>query len=242
MRRFIIKTFYHPVLFFFLLPVFYLALGSVFSLQYNNLNVLSLLAFYLFVFINQMLENMFLRIPTDNIELSKKFVLGLESINALILLYFALRHSWLAALVLLFFTLIIQLQFLFSYYDLDQLSVVITNFFKVILLNGFAFYISTNFIHTRFIPYYLGLFLPFYFYEAARLSREMKVKTLAALLAVSYLLAGVLLWEHLSWMSFSLLLSLPFAWVMVAEYNRKTAAIYAIAFSMLYIALIIFSF
>lgn len=238
MRKFIIKLFYHPILFFFLLPVFYIALGSVFSLEYNPLNILSLSIFYIFVFINQMLENMFLRIPNDDFDLSKKFVITLEILNALTLLYFGLRHSWIASLVLVGFTLIIQLQFLFSYYDLDQLSVAITNFFKVILLNGFAFYISTNFIHTRFIPYYFGLFLPFYLYEAARPSSKMKPKTLAALIAIGYLIAGALLWPYLSWISLSLLLSLPFAWVLVTKYNRKTAAIYTIAFSILYIVLI----
>lgn len=238
MRKFIINTFYHPVLFFFLLPIFYIALGSLFSLQYNNFKILSLLIFYIFVFINQMLENMFLRIPNDDFDLSKKFVMALEIINALILLYFGLRHSWIASLVLLCFTLVIQLQFLFSYYELDQLSVAITNFFKVILLNGFAFYIGTNFIHTKFIPYYFGLFLPFYFYEAARVSSKMKPKILAVLIGIGYLIAGALLWPHLAGLSLILLLSLPFAWVLVTEYNRKTAAIYTISFSILYMGLI----
>lgn len=238
MRKFIIKVFYHPVLFFFLLPIFYLALGSLFALEYNQLNVLSLFVFYIFVFVNQMLENMFLRIPNDDFELSKPFVTTLEIINALILLYFGLRHSWIALLVLLGFTLIIQLQFLFSYYDLEQLSAVITNFFKVILLNGFAFYIGTKFIHTRFIPYYFGLFLPFYLYEAARPDSKENKKILVTLIGLGYLIAGALLWQHLGLLTLSLLLSLPFAWVLVKEYSRKTAAIYTIIFSVLYIGLV----
>lgn len=240
MRNFLIKIFYHPVLFFFLLPLFYILLGSLFALEYNALNIVSLIIFYLFIFINQMLENMFLRIPTNEFDISKKFVVFLEILIGLILLFFGIRHSWLASLVLLGFTLIIQLQFLFSYYDLEQVSVFITNFFKVILLNGFAFYISTNFIHTRFLPYYFGLFLPFYFYEVARLSSKMKPITLAILIGLGYFVAGALLWQHIMWWSFLLLLSLPFAWVFITGPNRKTATIYTIAFSSLYIGLIAF--
>lgn len=242
MRNFLIKTFYHPVLFFFLLPVCYLALGSLFSLQYNQLNILSLVIFYLFIFINQLLENMFLRIPADDFQLSQKFVLTLELLNGLVILYFGLQHSWIASLVLIGFTLIIQLQFLFSYYNLDHISALITTFFKVILLNGFAFYIGTNFIHTRFAPYYFGLFVPFYLYEASRIDPRLKNRFIVPLIVIGYLAAGALLWPSLNVISLLLLLSLPFAWLLTTEYSRKTTAIYTITFSILYIGLHLYVF
>lgn len=242
MRDFVINKFYQPVLFFFLLPIFYIALGSIFSLQYNGLNYFPLVIFYLFIFINQMLENMFLRIPKEAFQISKRFVIILEVLTALIILFFGVRHSWIASFVLLGFTLIIQLQFLFSYYDLDYISVIITTFFKLILLNGFAFYIGTNFIHSRFIPYYFGLFLPFYLYEASRVSSKTKNKTTIVLIGIGYLLGIVLLWQHLAWVSLLLFISLPFAWFFVTEYSRKTATIYTITFSIVYLSLITYAF
>src|SRR5699024_4168358 len=151
--------------------------------------------------------------------------------------FFGWQHSWLASLVLLGFTLVIQLQFLFSYYQLDYAAVFIANFFKLILLNGFAFYLGTNFIFTRFIPYYGGLFLPFFLYEAARIRTNVPNKILIPFILLSYVIPGVLLWPHLTWGSLMLLLSLPFAWLLVSAYSRKTAATYTVIFSVLYLGL-----
>ena len=72
------------------------------------------------------------------------------------------------------YTLIIQLQFLFSYYDLDHASDHHNNLIKVVLLNGFSFYVQVRFIHPRFIPIYLVLFIPFYLFEISRLIDLLK--------------------------------------------------------------------
>ena len=241
-RNFLLNTFYHPMLFFFLLPLFYMALGVIFSLQYNAFNYLSLIIFYVFILSNQMLENMLLRIPTNNFQLSKKFVLVLEFLTLLALMYFGWQHSWMASLVLFCFTLIIQLQFLFSYYSLEYVSIFIANFFKLILLNSFAFYMGTNFLYSRFIPYYFGLFLPFFLYEASRISTPIKNKLLIPLIAGSYLVSIVLLWQYFTWFSLLILLSLPFAWLLITEYSRKTAATYTVIFSILYTCLTTYAF
>jgi len=235
------NIFYHPVLFFFLLPLFYMSLGSVFSLQYNALNIVSLLVLYFFILSNQMLENMFLRIPSNDFQLSTRFVLSLEIINIIALLFFGWQHSWTASLVLLLFSVIIQLQFLFSYYNLEYAAVIVTTFFKLILLNGFSFYIGTQFIHTRFIPYYFGLFIPFFLYEAARIENRMSKITLTGLVILGYIVNIGLMWQHFAWGSFLLLLTLPFAWLVISEYNRKTAASYAIITSVIYISMIGFA-
>lgn len=242
MRNFLMRMFYHPILFFFLLPIFYIALGSLFSIPYHSLNLLSLSLFYLFVLINQMLENMLLRIPAEGFKGSKKFMIALEIILALIIVTFGLRHSWIASLVLIGFTLIIQLQFLFSYYGLDHAAVIIANSFKVLLLNGFAFYIGASFMHMRYIPYFSGLFVPFYLYEASRMKDGLQKKYRVVFTGIGTLIGIGLLWQTLGSLSLILLFSLPFAWLLTDEYNRKTTAIYAILYSILYIGLIIYSF
>src|SRR5690625_7152137 len=168
----VLKMLYRPAL--FLLPFFYLALGSIFALYFNAFNVFSFIVFYVFVLTNQMLENTLLRIPSNNFEISKSFILGLEVLNAGLILYFGFQYSWLAALVLLFYTLIIQIQFVFIYYDLEYIVVFVATFLKLILLNGFSFYTQTNFIHPRFIPIYSGLFIPFYLFEISRTERKFK--------------------------------------------------------------------
>src|SRR5699024_5446973 len=165
MKQWVLEKLYHPMLFFFLMPVFYLIFGNIFALQYDSFKGLAFLLLYLFVLVNQMLENMLLRIPNSDFELSKPFLFGLELLNILLLGYFTFRYSWLASSVLVCYTLIIQSQFLFSYYDLDYVAIVITTLLKLVLLNGFSFYTQVHFIHPRFIPVYLGLFIPFYLFE-----------------------------------------------------------------------------
>lgn len=234
----ILDKLYHPILFFFLLPVFYIGVGSTVAVQYNTLNFVSLIFLYLFVLINQMLENMLLRIPKSDFEISKGFLAVLELANILVLLYFGLRHSWLAALVLLFYTLIIQTQFIFSYYNLDEMAIIIANLLKIVLLNGVAFYIQTQFIHPRFIPLFFGLYLPFYLFETSRGKTTMGLVWVLSLLALS-LAAGIgILWTCIGMKTLFLLLSLPFAMLFKVEFSRKTSAIFTCVYSLVYLGLI----
>lgn len=238
----VMKKLYRPALFFFLLPIFDILLGSLFALRYDSFQFSAFIILYVFILINQMLENIFLRIPTSDFKLSKVFLFILEGLNILALFYFYWRYSWLAALVLLFYTLFIQFQFLFSYYSLDVLAVTLSNFFKIILLNGFSFYIHTSFIHERFIPYYLGLFIPFFLYEVARVTDSLANKWLFSLTGLYYVFTIWLLWSELSWQSLLALISLPVVGLLKAEFNRKTTAIFATISSLIYILLLLFAF
>lgn len=237
MKQWISERFYRPMLFFFLLPIFYLILGNIFALQYETFKVIGFMLLYLFVLVNQMLENMLLRIPKNDFEISKPFFSGLEFLNIVLLVYFGFRYSWLAALVLLFYTLIIQIQFVFSYYDLEYIIVFVATFLKLVLLNGFSFYTQTNFIHPRFIPIYLGLFIPFYLFEVSRTDRKLKNIWLFSMVACGYNFSFFFLWGYIGWKSLFLLLSLPFASLFRAGINRKSSSIFVFIFSFTYIIL-----
>ena len=234
----ILDKLYRPILFFFLLPIFYIGIGSTVAVQYNSLNFVSLIFLYLFVLIYQMLDNMLLRIPKSNFEISKGFLAVLELANILVLLFFGLRHSWLAALVLLFYTLIIQTQFIFSYYQLEEMAILIANLLKVVLLNGFAFYIQTQFIHPRFIPLFLGLYLPFYLFETSRGKTIMGCVWISSLLALIFAAGLGILWTRIGMNSLFLLLSLPFAMLFKVEFSRKTSAIFTCVYSLIFLVLI----
>src|SRR5699024_4950400 len=126
--------------------------------------VFAIFLLYIFVQVNHMLENILLRIPKNDFEVSKPFLFGLEVLNVLLLGYFAFSYSWLAFLVLSGYTLIIQLQFLFSYYDLDHVAIITTTLLKLVLLNGFSFYLLVCFIHSCFIQFFLFFFFLFYIF------------------------------------------------------------------------------
>lgn len=228
---------YRPTLFFFLLPIFYILSGSMFALQYNSFNFLSFLFFYFYILINQMLENIFLRIPKNEFQMSNRFILLLEILNIVLIGLLGWRHSWLTALFLALFTIIIQSQFLFSYYHLDNLAAFISSSSKVLLLNSFAFYIHANFIHQRYIIYFVGLLIPFYLYEATRLPTSFSKKWLLILTGLGYVISITFLWQLLGWRALFILLSLPFCGLFFKEFNRKTTAIYATIFAILYIGL-----
>lgn len=240
MAKKFMHVFYRPVLFFFLLPIFQIILGSLFSLKYNALHILSLLFLYLFVLCNQMLENILLRIPNNDFTLNKPFLAILEGVNLLVLIYFGFAHSWLASLVLLLFSLYIQGQFLFSYYDLEHVATILAVLLKMTLINGFSFYTNTGFLQLGYLPYSLALFIPFYLYEAAKVHPEMTQRSLMIMLGLSYVLGIGTLWMQVSVTSLTLLLSLPFAWLLMKkELNRKTTSLFAIMFATLYVVCLI---
>src|SRR5690625_998192 len=205
-----LEILYRHALFFLLVRFFYLALGSIFALDFNAFNVFSFIVFYVFVLTNQMLENTLLRIPSNNFEISKSFILGLEVLNAGLILYFGFQYSWLAALVLLFYTLIIQIQFVFNYYDLDGVAVFVVTLLKLVLLNGFAFYVQANFIYSFYILVCFFFFILFFLFEISRTDRALKNVWLLGIIALGYSFGIFFLWRYLEWQSLFLLLSLSF--------------------------------
>lgn len=239
MIKLIADKLYQPILYFFLLPLISLLPGSIFAFQYGQINYISLAILYGFVLANQLIENILLRIPTNDFQLSKKLLLMLEIINLLFILFFGLRHSWISAAALLLYTITIQLQFLFSYYDLEKTAVLITSILKVVLINSLSFYIHTNFVYYRLFPYYLSILLPYLIYELSRSTRKVNRKATYIIMTSSYLLTAALLWKDLGYISLLLFISSPFIVTFKETFNRKYLAIFLIFFSTIYITLLI---
>ena len=241
MRQSILDKFYQPTLFFFLLPVFQILLGMIFSLQYQSVNVLAFIFLYLFVLFNQMLENILLRIPNTDFEFSKAFFFTIQFLNYLTILYFGLQFSWMTSLVLFLFSLNIQGQFLFSYYNMELFAVLVSTVLKILFLNSLSFYLGTGFIQLRGILFFSGLLIPFIIYEISRVLPEIKKKMLTILVAASYVVSILLLWGPLKFASLLLLLTMPFAWGLTKnEFNRRTTSVFMVNFSLFYILLTLY--
>lgn len=236
------KILYQPIIYFFLLPFISILPGSIFASQYNRINYLSFIALYIFIIVNQLIENILLRIPTNDFQLSKKILISFEIVNSLVILFFSWRHSWISAAILLLYTIIIQLQFLFTYYDLERTSAFISSFLKIIVLNGLSFYIHTNFVHYRFFLYYFGIFLSYFIYSLTRSERKTENKVMIALISFSYLFNIILLWKDIGYLSLLLLFSIPFIFAYKEAINKKYMATFIIVFSILYITLIHLAF
>ncbi len=230
----LVNKFYNPVLYFFLLPVVSFAFGSFFASQYLPLQLFMLVPFYFFILVNQLMENILLRIPQNDFELSKKLFVFLETVNLLLVLFFTWRYSLIAGLTLFLYTLIIQLQFLFSYYNLERTAAFIASFLKVMLLNGFSFYIHTHFISLDSFINYAAIFIPYFIYELTRIYKQTFDSSIILLVGLSYPIAIFLLSQTISYLSLLLLLTLPFFWPKSKDFSRKDAAIFLIGFSFFY--------
>lgn len=234
MNNKLINKFYHPILYFFLLPLISLLFGSLFASQYTMLRPLMLIPFYFFILVNQLMENILLRIPKSDFELSKKLLILLESLNLALILFFTWHYSFIAGLTLFLYTLTIQMQFLFSYYDLETTAAFIASFLKVMLLNGFAFYIHTDFMNfSNFLDYGV-IFIPYLIYELARIHTEPSRPAVKFLVSLSYLIALSILWPKISFFSLLLLLTLPLLWPSDNVVTRKETAIFLVNFSLFY--------
>lgn len=242
MNKLISSKLYHPVLYFFLLALLSLLFGSVLALQYGEFNLLAITFFYLYILVNQLIENILLRISNKDFQLSKKFIFILEIINLTIILFFIRYYSLNSGFILILYTLTIQLQFLFSYYNLERTASLISSFLKVILLNGFAFYIHTHFINYNYFLYYFGIYFPYLIYELARINNKNKDKLVTALTILSYTVAFIVLWKKISYLSLFLLLTIPIHWLGKEEINRKNSAVFLINFSIFYLILLVISF
>lgn len=229
---------YQPMLFFFLLPLISLVPGTIFALQYGKINYVSFTALYIYIVVNQLIENILIRIPVNDFEESKKFLISLEFVNLLFILFFGLRYSWMNASILLLYTIIMQLQFLFSYYDLEIVAAIIASSLKVFLLNSLSFYIHTHFVHFKFSAYYFALFLPYLIYELARSDKNINRMLFFTLSSFSYLFPIILLWQDISLLSLSLLISYPFFFAFTKEVDQKYMPTFLVLFSIIYIALI----
>lgn len=242
MRQSILDKFYQPTLFFFLLPVFQILLGMIFSLQYQPINILAFIFLYLYVLFNQMLENILLRIPNSDFEFSKGFFFTVQTLNILTILYFGFQFSWMTSFVLFLFSLNLQGQFLFSYYNLEFYAAIIGAVLKTLFLNGFSFYIGTGFVQLQSAIFFVGLILPFLLYEVSRVRPEMSEKWITILVSLSYVVALLLLWGPLQFVSLIVLVSLPFAWGLTKDaFNRKTTSVFMINFSLFYIIVMMYA-
>lgn len=242
MNKLITNRFYHPVLYFFLLALLSIVFGSIASLNYESFHLFPLLIFYLYILINQFIESLLVKITKQSFEFSRKILFFLELVNFIIIIFFSNTYSLNAGFILLLYTFIIQLQFLFSYYELEKLAIIISTFFKIILLNGFAFYIHLNFITYQPVLYSLVIFFPYLNYELRRSSKIRSTKMSNILMLLSYLTAIIILWSKLSYLSLFLFLSLPFTLINSREKEAKNAASSLIIFSIFYLVLLLLSF
>lgn len=221
---------------FILIPFIYVLPGSIYSTTYTNINWINFISLLVFVLINNLLEYIL-----DSRDLRINFsLLSLELANIGLIIYFYISQSVFLGNILLLYTILLQTQYIFNDYHLNYLAPILTATFKVFLLNGISFYLSTNFLTNSLLismsPYFFPIFL----------SKLMRWKNanpfiFISLLLLSYLISIIILWNHIGFWSLSLLLLLPLAYKLLNKRTYSNTRLFTVLFSYVTLSLFILS-
>lgn len=194
---------------FCFIPGFYILSGTLYALQYADVNWLSFALGYLLIMVNQLLENKFKESYTEETQSKKESILFIECVLFFIIIYFGIAHSIISGLLLICYSVLIQGQFLFKFYNSSNLAIVLVTLFKCLLLNSFGFYIHTGFIPFSLVIWTIPLLLPIGLTEYIRWKNLTPV-LLRILLIFSFTLGFVFLYLKAGWYGLLLILTLPF--------------------------------
>lgn len=224
------RFFRNPLFLFCFIPGFYILFGALYAMQYTEINWLSFSLLYVYIILNQIMENILKKIYKKDQLIKYLPVVILESLLLLTIAYFGISYSYLTIIVLLFYALIIQGQYLFHYYELSWLSVCIISLLKACLLNGISFYLHTGFISIRILLWVTPLFLPALIMEANRWGLNKKESYLKWELLLTYIIGIGLMSMTTGIYAAALFLSIPFAFHLWVRPNTVSTKLFTASF------------
>lgn len=232
----------NPLFLFCFIPGFYLLFGTLYAIQYIEINWVSFALLYAFVLFNQLIEGAFKKKETRVERMRKSSVLFVEGLIVLSLFYFGIVHSIFLALALLCYSLMIQGQYLFAYYQLPWISIALTSLFKGIFMNSISFSIHSHFIPMSVLIWTIPLLLPILLMEIKRWNIPLSKKQLITILLGSYLIALPILFYTAGLVALILLLSVPFALLSIQTKQKETVSLFTASFLLLHFILSLLTF
>lgn len=220
---------------FLLFPLIYLLPGTIYSTTYTNINWLELLVLFSFILINSGLEH---ELDRKNLYL-KPSLIFLELGNITLIIYFYINQSIFLGNIFVLYSILIQTQYLFKFYQLHYLAIALLAIFKVFLLNGVSFYLNTNFITLSLFIIMLPYFIPKLLSESMRWKKTNPF-VFISLLLLSYIVGIISLWNYVGFWTLFLLLTLPFAYKALSKRNHINTQLFTLLFS--FTTLLLFTF
>lgn len=221
---------------FLLFPLIYILPGVIYSTTYTNINWLALLVLFSFILINEGLEYKLDKQQNRHLNLSLIF---LELGNLALIIYFYINQPIFLGNIFVLYSILIQIQYLFKFYQLHYLAIVLLAIFKVFLLNGVSFYLNTNFITLSIFIVMLPYFIPKLLSELMRWKKTNPF-VFISLLLLSYIVGIITLWRYIDFWSLLLLLTLPSAYKALNKRNYINTQLFTLLFSLTTLLLITF--
>lgn len=185
-------------------------------------NLLLILIIYTFILINQFIENL-LTSQTLTKE-TKKFVPNflLEILDLGIIIFLGIKYSIWIAILLLMYTIIIHIQFIFVKYNFTILSIIILTLFNSFILPFSIFQLHLDFIPAQLIRISVTYIIPIFMLEYERFARKLsrdnilqpifnhswQKKIVSLSLISSLIITFLILWPIHTWWTL-ILLTIP---------------------------------
>lgn len=182
-------------------------------------DLLLVLIIYIFILVNQFIENQLTNRPLT--EKINNFILNLllELLNLGLIIFLGMKYSSWIAVLLLMYTIIIHIQFVFVKYNLAMLSIIILTLFNSFILPFSIFHLHLNFIPAQLIrisfTYIIPIFMLIYERFARKLNREnilhpifnhsWQKKIIGLGLISSLIITFLILWPIHTWWTLMLL-------------------------------------
>lgn len=200
-----------------------LILFSILYVNYlNSPDLLLTLIIYIFILVNQFIENQLTNRPlTDKMNPFIPNIL-LELVNLGLIIFLGVKHSPWIAVLLLMYTIIVHIQFIFVKYNLAMLSIIILTLFNSFILPFSIFHLHLNFIPAQLIRISVTYIIPIFMLEYERFARKLnrenilhpifnhswQKKIISLGLISSLVIAFLILWPTHTWWTM-ILLTIP---------------------------------
>lgn len=139
----------------------------------DSLNLILIFIIYTFILINQFIENQLTSQTLTKRE--RNFVPNflLEILNLGIIIFLGMKYSIWIAILLLMYTIIIHIQFVFVKYNFTMLSIVILTLFNSFILPFSIFQLHLDFIPAQLIRISATYIIPIFMLEYERFARKL---------------------------------------------------------------------
>lgn len=206
--------------FVFIYPLLLILLPIIYVTYLDSPNLLIIFIIYTFILINQLIEN---QLTNQTLTKERKLFISnflLEILNLGIIILLGIKYSIWISILLLMYTLLIHIQFIFVQYHLTMLGIVILTLFNSFILPFSIFQLHLDFIPAQLIRISATYIIPIFMLEYERFARKLnrdgilhpifnhnwQKKILSLSLISSFIVTFLILWPIHTWMTFILLM------------------------------------
>lgn len=243
------SSLYNPVVLVLLTPLSYLLIGTIYAMQYTDLNVGKFIVFYLLLFINYCIEHFLGKHLSLKKEVFKKTFIVLEIANLLFIAYISVYSHYSVGLLIILYSLAIHSKQALKENQFPIVAILIIGLFKGGILTYLSFFSQAQFLPLMLILWstpliFLHLFVEFGSYLLERTSSNV-AKGQSYLLLFSmvliYFLTLIFLFSSFKIWLLLFILTFPIAfrlaklfythtWKMSKSMTLKTIRIYQLSY------------